>query len=311
MRCLIVDDVHESLFPFLAEAGIEADYLPELDIPRIKALLPEVEGLVVRSKLKLDRSLLSSCKKLKFIGRAGAGLDGLDVQACLDLGIEVFHAAEGNADAVAEHSLGFIFSLLNKLGQGKADVSQGHWDREGNRGYELADVCIGIIGAGHMGLALHRKLKALGANVLVYDVKGSTCEPCDAHFVPLETLHEKADLISLHIPLTETNRHLVCQDYLGLFKKLKWVVQTSRGEVVKLEDLLSLLKDGKLMGLALDVFPNEKPETWSANERLLMTELAAFPNVLMSPHVAGWSYRSYREISRVLGQKILAYRQSL
>jgi D-3-phosphoglycerate dehydrogenase len=311
MRCLIVDDVHESLFPFLEQAGIVADYQHELDIERIKAFLPEVEGLVVRSKLKLDRALLTSCSKLKFIGRAGAGLDGLDVQACKDLGITVFHAAEGNADAVAEHSLGFIFSLLNKLGQGKADVSQGHWDREGNRGYELADVCIGIIGAGHMGLALHKKLKALGANVLVYDVKGTTCEPCGAQFVSLETLHAEADLISLHIPLTETNRHLVCRSYLSHFTKLKWVVQTSRGEVVKIEDVLSLLKEGKLMGAALDVFPNEKPETWSTEERAIMEQLAQFPNVLMSPHVAGWSYRSYREISRVLGQKILAYSQSL
>ena len=301
-KVLIVDEVHPSMTEGLTNLGFEVETRTNLTLAEFVSILPSYEGLVVRSKFKITAEILTD-SALTFIARAGAGLDLLDVDACLSRGISVFSANEGNSDAVAEHVIGQLLSLAHKLHTSDTEVRHGLWEREGNRGFELKGKTIGIIGYGNMGKAVASRLSSFGMSILAYDKYAPSAD----YPATMEQIFNQADMVSLHIPLTAETRGLVSVEFLDSFKKPILLLNSSRGPITPLEPLLHGLRSGKMKGLALDVLPNEKLSSWSPVEKELFTEIAAYPATIFSPHVAGWTTESYYKINEVLLEKIKAH----
>lgn len=298
-KVLIVDEVHPSMAEGLTNLGFEVETRTDLSLDEFVTILPSFEGLVVRSKFKITAEILKNTS-LIFIARAGAGLDLLDVDACLSRGIAIFSANEGNSDAVAEHVIGQLLSLAHKLHTSDTEVRHGLWEREGNRGFELKGKTIGIIGYGNMGKAVATRLSSFGMPILAYD-KYAPSADFPASMVQI---YEQADILSLHIPLTAETRGLISAEFIDSFKKPIILINSSRGPIAPLEPLLHGLRSGRIKGLALDVLPNEKLSTWSPVEKELFAEIAAYPATIFSPHVAGWTTESYYKINEVLLEKI-------
>ncbi len=298
-KVLIVDEVHPSMAEGLTNLGFEVETRTDLSLDEFVTILPSYEGLVVRSKFKITAEILKDTT-LTFIARAGAGLDLLDVDACLSRGIAVFSANEGNSDAVAEHVIGQLLSLAHKLHTSDTEVRHGLWEREGNRGFELKGKTIGIIGYGNMGKAVASRLACFGMSILAYDKYAPSAD----YPATMEQIFEQADILSLHIPLTAETRGLISVEFIDSFKKPILLINSSRGPIAPLEPLLHGLRSGRIKGLALDVLPNEKLSTWSPVEKELFAEIAAYPATIFSPHVAGWTTESYYKINEVLHEKI-------
>lgn len=303
-RCLIVDDVDPILFEWLDKSNIQFDYKPEWTKEECIQALPKYNGLVIRSKFTIDKNIIDACPKLKFIGRAGAGVDNIDKDYLTGKGIALFHASEGNRVAVGEQTLGFILALLNNILRANTEVKNGIWKREENRGYELASMTVGLIGYGNMGKETAKRLAAFGCKVIVYDKFSSNYSCKNAEQVDLEVLQEKADIISLHIPLNDFSNGWIDKHFFDAVAKPFWLVNTSRGKIVKMKDLNEALLSGKVRGAALDVLENEKFSTLSSVQKADFERLAQNPNVILTPHIAGWTFESYAKISTVLGEKI-------
>lgn len=305
-KILIVDDLHENIFPLLAEMGFEVNYQPQIKRHEILEIIKDYEGLIIRSKTKVDKDFLSYCENLTFIGRAGAGLDLIDLQEVERKNIKVFAANEGNSDAVAEHTLGMILMLFNKLNWADAEVRQRIWEREKNRGIELKGMTIGIIGYGNMGMALAQKLMGFEVKVLAYDkVEKEDYEyGLYAKKASLNDIFEEADLVSIHVPLTNETRMMINDDFIQKFKKNIFIVNTSRGEVACTESILKGLQSGKVRGACLDVLENEKLSMLTLEQEAIYSQLFQLKNVTLTPHIAGWTVESYRKINEVLVEKI-------
>jgi D-3-phosphoglycerate dehydrogenase len=303
-RVLIIDEMHESIVPLLEEKGYQPDYRPAITPAQILDVLADYEVMLIRSKLPITAQVLDAGPTLKVIGRAGAGLDQIDLEEVTRRNIALLHAAEGNRDAVAEHALGMLLCLFNKLNLADRQVRQGVWLREENRGIELMGKTVGIVGYGRMGEAFARRLSGFGCRVMAYDIsrKGFASELVEE--VSLEALQQEADVLSLHIPLTAQNRGLVNGDYLNAFSKSIYLINTGRGEVLPLQDLVQALKSGKVKAAALDVLENEKLQQLSPQQQHNFEYLITCENVLLSPHVAGWTQESYKKINQVLVQKL-------
>ncbi|HYG18350.1 MAG TPA: NAD(P)-dependent oxidoreductase [Ohtaekwangia sp.] len=304
MRCLVVDPMHESLFPMLREIGWEADYKPSISRDEIRRIAGEYEGLIVRSKTSIDEDLLGAQPRLKFVGRAGAGLDNLDLPYLQEKKIRVLHASEGNRDAVAEYTIGALLSLMRNIPKADREVRNLVWDREGNRGEELMGKTVGIVGCGNMGYAFARRLSGFGCNVLAYDkYKNGFSDQC-CREVTMAELAEQADIVSFHIPLTGETRGMVDLDYFSRFKRSIIVLNTARGEILKLSDLLAALESGKVRGACLDVLENEKLNTLSPEQRKVLNSLGERTDVIFTPHIAGWTFESHVKINVALVNKI-------
>lgn len=302
-QVLIIDEVHESM-----AQGLEAMHFSVVDgstwsKEEIIHQIPIFEGLVVRSKLKIDASFLAKADSLRFIARAGAGLDLIDLEAASQRNIEVFAANEGNKEAVAEHVIGQLLSLAHRLHKSDREVRQGIWDREGNRGWEISGKTIGIIGYGHMGQSVALRLSSFGSTILAYD----KYQPVSQYSAEMQDIFNQADIVSLHIPLTDETRGMVNEQWLSQFKKPIVLINSSRGAISPLPALLIGLEKGQIQGLILDVLPNEKINTWSEEDKALFNKISSFPATLFSPHVAGWTNESYRKINEVLLAKIKAF----
>lgn len=306
-KCLIIDDMHESIVPLLAEIGIEATYAPGISRDEILKTIGDYEGILVRSKTTIDQEFVDHAGKLEFIGRAGAGLDKIDVDYVENRNIEILNAPEGNRDALAEHAVGMLLSLLNKINTSDNEVRNWIWDREGNRGVELSDKTVGIIGYGYMGQAFVQRLRAFDCRVLVYDKFKKGFGTKKVEEVSLEKIFNKADTLSLHVPLTSETRGWVNKDFIGQFRKDIHLLNTARGEIVPLKDLLELMDSGKVLGAALDVLEKEKFDQLSEEEKDRFENLFSRKNVVLSPHVAGWTFASYKRINEVLVSKIAQY----
>jgi len=304
-KCLIVDDMHPVIIKKLEEIGMEVDYKPDISRESTLEIIHKYHGLIVRSKFKIDRLLLENASKLRFIARAGAGMDQIDVAEVEKRNVQLFNAPEGNRDALAEHTLALILAVLNNIVPANSEVKSKIWKREANRGYELGQQTVAIIGCGFMGRAVVDKLGAFGCKVLVYDRDFQIQNlPAYASNASMAEIEEHADLISFHIPLDEANRGLVDKKYLSKFKKNIWVINTARGEIMPMKDLLELLKSGKVLGAGLDVLENEKFNTYTVEQTKYFDALAELPNVIFTPHVGGWTFESYVRISEVLADKI-------
>jgi D-3-phosphoglycerate dehydrogenase len=304
MRILIIDQMHESIVPLLEEKGHRVDYRPEIDREEILAVLARYEGLIIRSKTPIDAELLRTAPQLRFVARAGAGLDNIDLAYLEANGIALHHAAEGNRDAVAEHALGMLLALFNHYQQSDQQVRRGIWDREGNRGEELCGKTVGIFGYGNMGSAFAQRLRGFGVEILAYDKYKTGFGDSWVSECSFETLQEKADVLSIHVPLTPDTRYFFSQEVLAGFRKPFYLINTARGEVIRLDTLNEALANGQLRGAVLDVLEKEKLEALTASERLSFNALTQRTNVLFSPHVAGWTRESYRKINQVLVAKI-------
>ena len=304
MKILIIDEMHLSILEMLKEDGHEVEYAPEITREGILEKIHYVEGLIIRSKTPMDRPLLEKAPKLKFIGRAGAGLDKIDLEYLESRGIRLFHAAKGNRDAVAEHAIGGLLALFNHMIKSDTEVRKGIWDREGNRGHELKGKTVGIMGFGNMGKSFAKRLQGFDVRVLAFDKYKKGFQSDLIEEVSWEELKKEADILSIHVPLTPETKGFFTLDELKGFSKSFWLVNTARGEVITFSTLNQALDQGILKGAVLDVLENEKFKKFSPEQKEEFSRLAQRENVIFSPHVAGWTFESYEKINRVLVKQI-------
>ena len=306
--CLIIDKMHGSIVPLLAQIGYRGDYQPTITRAEVLATIADYDGLIVRSKMAIDRELIDQAQNLKFVGRAGAGLDQLDLVALEERGIAVLNAPEGNRDALAEHAVGMLLTLLNKIHLADRQIRAGFWDREAHRGTELMGKTVGLIGYGYMGQAFARRLCGFGVTVLAYDKYRQNYGDDYAQEATMEDLYEQTDVLSLHVPLTEETQNLVDKTYLERFRKNLFLINTARGQIITFDTLVAALRSGKLRGAALDVLENEKLAQLNDQQRPFFHELThdelIADRIVFTPHVAGWTYESYEKINQVLVDKI-------
>jgi len=303
---LIVDDVHQVLIDGLINAGFNIKYFPDAKREDILNLTGNFEGLVIRTKTQIDTEIFNVSNKLKFIARAGSGMDNIDIEEAERRGVICFNAGEANSHAVGEHALGMLLCLFNKICQGNSEVKNRIWEREQNRGIELNGKKIGIVGFGNTGKAFAKKLSGFDVEVMAYD---KYLENYGNEFAKESSMNEifsEADIISFHVPLTSETKYLVNSDYINSFKKNIFLLNLSRGSVVKTADLINSLKIGKIMGCALDVLENENIKSLTKKQLEHFNYLCLCNNVILTPHVAGWTVESYRKISEVLLNKIVA-----
>ncbi|HVW96766.1 MAG TPA: NAD(P)-dependent oxidoreductase [Mucilaginibacter sp.] len=303
---LIVDDIHP-VFMEMAEAkGYVCNYQPNLKADEALKIINEYAGLVIRSKFNITKAVIDEATNLKFICRAGAGMDNIDEAYALQRGITLINAPEGNMDAVGEHAVGMLLSLMNHFNAADAQVRAGSWQREANRGYELKGRTVGIIGYGFMGGSFARKLSGFGVNVIAYDKYKTGFSDQFAREASMEEIVKHSDVLSLHIPLTDETDGLVDDEYLFHFKKPIFFINTSRGKTAKVQAVLNAIGQGKILGAGLDVLEVEKFP--ALGEQPWFNELRQSGKVLLTPHVAGWTFESYRKISEVMGEKLKPYK---
>lgn len=304
MKILIIDEMHPSIIPMLEKDRHAVTYSPKITRAEILGEVAEYDGLIIRSKTPMDQELLEKATNLKFIGRAGAGLDQIDLDYLVTRGIKLFHAAKGNRDAVAEHAMGMILALFNQYLKADQEIRKGIWDREGNRGHELAGKTVGIMGYGNMGKAFAKRLQGFKVKVMAYDKFKLGFGDELVQEVTWEKLKAEADILSIHVPLTAETRDFFTIEELESFAKPLWFINTARGEVISFKILNESLDRGILQGAGLDVLENEKFQKFSPEQKSEFEKLASRKNVLFTPHVAGWTFESYKKINKVLVKKI-------
>ncbi|HVD97169.1 MAG TPA: 2-hydroxyacid dehydrogenase [Cytophagaceae bacterium] len=304
MKVLIIDDMHESITELLRAIGLESDYRPDITKEELLEVIGNYEGILVRSKVFFGKDIIEKAARLQFIGRAGAGLDNLDVEELTRRNIKLVNAPEGNRDAVAEQAIGMLLCLMNNVLRADKEVRNNKWDREGNRGYELMGRTVGIIGYGYMGRATAKRLSSFGCKVLAYDKYKKNYGDEFAQVASMDELQKEADVLSLHIPLTPETKYMVDYNYLNAFQKPLWLINTARGEIAKMSELVKAIQSGKLRGAALDVLENEKIKQLTPEQQEAFDFLKSTDKVLLTPHIAGWTFESYRKINEALVEKI-------
>lgn len=310
MTILHIDSNHPALIQQLEKAGftnVEGYTMTREEILENQHLY---DGIVIRSRIDMDRDFLSSFSKLLFVARVGAGVESIDIEAAKELGVELISAPEGNRNAVGEHTLGMLLSLFNKLNQADRQVRDGHWHREANRGIELEGKTVGIIGYGNMGRSFAKKLRGFDTRVLCYDIQPGVGDQF-AQQVSLGELQQETDVLSLHTPWTPLTNRMVDHTFIEAFAKPFWLLNTARGKSVVTADLVKALQEKKILGAGLDVLEYEK----SSFEALFnepggvpsaLQQLLLMPNVLLSPHVAGWTLESHLKLATTISDKIIA-----
>jgi D-3-phosphoglycerate dehydrogenase len=306
-KVLFIDSVHAILEERLAKLGVICEHDYTSNKQEIEAKINNYQGVVIRSRFTLDTTFFDAATNLKFVARSGAGLENIDVTYAEKKGVKIIHSPEGNMDAVGEHSIGALLMLFNQLKKGDEEVRKGIWDREGNRGLELSGKTVGIIGYGFMGSSLAKKLMGFDVTILAYDKYKTSFSSNYIQEVSLEELKTKADIISIHLPLTEETNYYIDTHFINSCAKPFYLINTARGNHVKTADLVQALKSGKILGACLDVLEYETKsfETISAEQLPQdFVYLTQSENVILSPHVAGWTVESYIKLSSVLADKI-------
>jgi D-3-phosphoglycerate dehydrogenase len=309
MRVLFIDSTHKRLPEKLANAGFIVDYNTEITVEEINKVIANYEGVIIRSKIKLNKNILDLASNLKFIGRVGAGLENIDVEYAESKGIKCFNSPEGNRDAVGEQALGMLLTLFNNIIKADSEVRNGMWLREENRGLEIKGKTVGIIGYGNMGGAFAQRLKGFEADVIAYDKYKFNYSDDRASEKSLEDLFEQTDILSLHVPLTEETNFMINDDFINRFKKNIYIINTARGKVLKTDDLVKNLKSGKILGAALDVLEYEQVSFENLHSNQTLPEafqyLIKSKNVVLTPHIAGWTHESNVKLSEFLADKII------
>ena len=307
MKVLHIDTNHPILIDQLQKIGIENDIDTESNKSIIEEKIAQYQGIVIRSRFPIDKQFMDRATQLRFIARVGAGLENIDVGYAKLKGIELIAAPEGNRNAVAEHALGMLLSLFNKLQKGHREIQKGNWLREAHRGIELNGKTIGIIGYGNTGKAFAKKLSGFDVTVYCVDILNNIGDE-NAIQVPLHVLQEKSDVISLHTPQTPETLSLIDESFIKACGRPFWLLNTARGKSVSSEALVKGLKSGAVLGAGLDVLEYEKSSFESLFENNEMPQAFAYlleaENVLLSPHVAGWTVESKKQLAETIVHKI-------
>jgi D-3-phosphoglycerate dehydrogenase len=308
MKIAFLDTVHPILQERLEAEDWHCYDYSQTPVDKLIYLINDFDGIVIRSRFRMEESFLKHANNLKFIARSGAGMENIDENYCKSRGIELFNAPEGNRGAVGEHALGMLLALFNNILKGNHEVKKGIWDREGNRGIELEGKTVGIIGYGNNGSEFAKKLRGFDCEILAYDkYKTGFGNEFVIESTP-EEIQKKADILSLHIPETDETRGLINNDYINAFHKDFFLINLSRGKNVNTGALVTALKSGKIRGACLDVLEYEKASFENMFDGDMPADfkyLVEAKNVILSPHVGGWTNESYFKLSDVLADKIL------
>lgn len=301
-KILIVDDLHPIFIERAEALGYECNYQPNYTLDDTLNVLADYEGLMVRSKFQVGKAVFDAATKLQFICRAGAGMDNIDEVYAKQKGIHLINAPEGNMDAVGEHAIGMLLALMNNLNRADAEVRAGLWKREANRGHELKGRIVGIIGYGFMGQSFAKRLQGFGVEIIAYDKYKTGFSDKFAREVSMEEIVRQSDVLSFHVPLTKETQYMFNDEFLFHFRKPIYLINTSRGKVVQTKAVLNGIKSGKILGACLDVLEVEKFP--ALGEQDWYNELKQSDKVILTPHVAGWTFESYRKISEVMAEKL-------
>ena len=307
-KVLLADSNHEILHNTLRTAGIHCDLFWDKSVEELKSLLPEYDGLVIRSRFKLDKEILTPLTKLKCIGRVGAGMENIDVPFAESKGIKCLCVPEGNRDAVGEHALGMLLMLLNRLKIADAEVRQGIWLRAENRGTEISGKTVGIIGFGHMGSAFAKKLSGFDCTILAHDKYKTGFSNAYVQEATLEQIYELSDIVSLHLPLTSETTYYASSSFFNAFKKEIYFINTARGKCVDTAALVEAIESKRVLGACIDVLEYESVSFEALDARALpapMQYLLKAENVLLSPHIAGWTHESNYKMSKGIAEKMI------
>lgn len=309
VHILHIDSNHPLLWDQLEQAGFvnHKDFTSSKE--EIEAKIQDYHGIVIRSRFKIDKTFLDKATNLQFIARVGAGLESIDCDYAESKNIALIAAPEGNRNAVAEHSLGMILSLFNNLNQADAEIRSGHWNRESNRGHELDGKTVGIIGYGNMGKAFAKKLRGFEVDVLCYDIQENVGD-ANAKQVSFAEFQKKVDVLSLHLPWTPETDKMVNTEFINGFAKPIWIINTSRGKNIITADLVSALQSKKVLGAGLDVLEYEKLSFETLFQEATTPEAFQYllnaKNVILTPHIAGWTVESHERLAQVIVDKIKA-----
>lgn len=301
-KILIVDDLHPVFKEQAIAMGYHVDDEPQITRQQTMERIKDYQGIAVRTKFRIDQELFDAAPNLQFVARAGAGLDNIDDKVAFERNIQLINAPEGNCDAVGEHATGMLLSLMNNFRRADMEIRDGIWDREGNRGYELKGKTVGIIGYGFMGQSFAKKLAGFEVEVIAYDKYKTGFSDAYVREVSMEEIVKHSDVLSLHVPLTTETRQMVNDEYFFHFKKPIFFINTARGEIVDTAALLKNIASGKIIGAGLDVLQTEKFPALA--EQPWYNALKADKKVILTPHVGGWTFDSYRKISEVLAEKL-------
>ncbi|SEW16214.1 D-3-phosphoglycerate dehydrogenase [Chitinophaga sp. YR573] len=303
-KVLITAKAHNYLKDRLEEKGFEVTYQPSISYEEVTAIISEYVGMIVTTRIRVDKDMLDRAGQLQWIGRLGSGMELIDVPYAESKGIKCVSSPEGNCDAVGEQALGMLLSLMNNVLKSNLELRKGIWERDGNRGFELNGRTVGIIGFGNTGGAFARKLRGFDVNILAYDKYKTGFGNEYVKEATMAQLFAEADVVSVHLPLTAETQHIANTNFFNSFHKPVWFINAARGKLTDTADVITALERGTISGACLDVLENEKLNTYSAVEKEQLERLLQLPNVVLTPHIAGYSHEASIKMPRIVLEKL-------